>query len=105
MASALSIDSVNPEDPQSSAQILGKGEGIAQFGLHNKIDVQKKLIDIKQERKELRIKLDLFQKNFEQTNCRKIKFTKDIGPVANDFKRYKDMKNDIAKLEAWLIQE
>ena len=50
---------------------------------------------MKQERRELRIKLDKFQKDFESTHNRKIKFTKDIAPVANDFARYKEMKGEI----------
>jgi hypothetical protein len=47
----------------------------------------------------LRTKLDKFQKDFEQTHNRKIRYTKDIAPVAADFKRYKDMKGELAKLE------
>jgi peptidoglycan hydrolase CwlO-like protein len=59
----------------------------------------KKLNDIKNERKQLRTQLDQFQKNFEDTHKRKIRYTKDIVPVQNEFKRYKDLKVDIAKLE------
>ncbi len=58
---------------------------------------------MKQERRELRTKLDKFQKDFETTHNRKIRYTKDIEPVASDFKRYKDMKGEIAKLEV-LVQ-
>ena len=62
-------------------------------------DVSRKLNDIKNERKALRTQLDQFQKNFEDTHHRKIRYTKDIVPVQNEFKRYKDLKMDIAKLE------
>lgn len=58
---------------------------------------------MKQERRELRTKLDKFQKDFETANNRKIRYTKDIAPVANDFKRYKDMKGELLKLEV-LVQ-
>ena len=58
-----------------------------------------KLNDIKNERKSLRTQLDKFQRDFEETHKRKIKYTKDIVPVQNEFKRYKDLKIDIAKLE------
>ena len=62
-------------------------------------DVARKLNEIKNERKSLRTQLDQFQKNFEDTHRRKIRYTKDIVPVQNEFKRYKDLKVDIAKLE------
>jgi hypothetical protein len=55
---------------------------------------------LKKERKDLRVKLDGFQKTFEQTHNRKIRYTKDIGPVSLDFKRYKELKEEISKFEA-----
>ena len=60
---------------------------------------QKRLSEIKAERKELRTKLDQFQKNFEAVHNRKIRYTKDIVAVQVEFKRYKDLKNDVAKIE------
>jgi predicted nuclease with TOPRIM domain len=72
---------------------------IKQNGFRSQADVQKRLNDIKNERKQLRTQLDQFQKNFEETHKRKIRYTKDIVPVQNEFKRYKDLKVDIAKLE------
>ena len=54
---------------------------------------------IKTERKDLRIKLDAFQKNFEQVHNRKIRYTKDIESVQHEFKRYKELKSEIAKIE------
>lgn len=72
---------------------------IKQNGFKNVLDVSRKLNEIKNERKGLRTQLDQFQKNFEETHKRKIRYTKDIVPVQNEFKRYKDLKMDIAKLE------
>ena len=63
------------------------------------MDVARKLNDIKNERKGLRTKLDQFQKDFEESHHRKIRYTKDIVPVQSEFKRYKDLKVDIAKFE------
>lgn len=54
---------------------------IKQYGFHSFNDVSRKLNSIKNERKALRTQLDLFQKNFEQTHNRKIRYTKDIVPV------------------------
>lgn len=72
---------------------------IKQNGFRNAVDVTRKLNEIKNERKILRSQLDQFQKNFEETHKRKIRYTKDIVPVQQEFKRYKDLKVDIAKLE------
>lgn len=72
------------------------------YGLKNAIEAQKKFIELKQERKELRVKLDEFQRNFESTHNRKIKYTKDVAPVASDFKRYKDLKVELGKFEQML---
>ena len=73
------------------------------YGVKNKQETQQKYLEMKTERRELRVKLDKFQKDFEQTHNRKIRYTKDIAPVANDFKRYKEMKGELQKLEV-LIQ-
>jgi hypothetical protein len=45
------------------------------------------------------VKLDKFQKDFETNHKRKIRYTKDIGPVAHDFKRYKELKTELSKFE------
>ncbi len=51
------------------------------YAIHNLGDAQKRLASIKAERKELRTKLDQFQKNFEAVHNRKIRYTKDIVAV------------------------
>ena len=61
-----------------------------------------KIEDFKKERGQLRIKLDQFRKQFEQQYNRKIKFKRDIKDVEGEFKRYKDLKDDISKLEKQL---
>ena len=69
------------------------------YAIHNLVDAQKRLASIKAERKELRTKLDQFQKNFEAVHNRKIRYTKDIVAVQGEFKKYKDLKVDVAKIE------
>ena len=59
----------------------------------------------KKERGNLRAKLDQFRKQFEQTYNRKIKFKRDIKDVEGEFKRYKDLKDDIQKMEKQLQQK
>jgi len=69
------------------------------YGCRNVIEMEKKLAEIRKERRELRTKLDEFQRNFVQTNNRKIRYTNDIKPVQGDFKRYKDLKGEVQQLE------
>jgi hypothetical protein len=73
------------------------------FNVRSPQEAQRRYLEMKTERRELRTKLDKFQKDFETTHNRKIRYTKDIAPVAMDFKRYKEMKGDLQKLEV-LIQ-
>lgn len=61
--------------------------------------MQNQIEDFKKERAVLRQTLDTFRREFEKTNARKIKFKKDIKVVEHEFKRYKDLKDDIHKLE------
>ena len=61
--------------------------------------------DFKKERAVLRQTLDTFRRDFEKTNARKIKFKKDIKVVEHEFKRYKDLKDDIHRLEKVVQQK
>jgi chromosome segregation ATPase len=54
-----------------------------------------KIEEYKKERAALRTKLDKYQKEFLRLNNRKIKYRNDIKPVADEFKRYKDLKEEI----------
>lgn len=54
---------------------------------------------MKKERAALRTKLDKYQKEFFRLHNRKIKYRNDIKPVADEFKRYKDLKDEIQSLE------
>ncbi len=94
------------EEEDKVATVVNKGNSkqdnialMKKYSLKTAQEAQKKYLEMKQERRELRIKLDKFQKDFESANNRKIRYTKDIAPVANDFKRYKDMKGELLKLE------
>ena len=69
------------------------------LGLADEKDLKKQIHDYMKERKHLRKVLDTFQKDFQKTYNRKLRFTKDISPVASEFKRYKELKKEIAKLE------
>jgi chromosome segregation ATPase len=66
------------------------------------VQLQAKIEDYKRERGNLRVKLDSFRKQFEQQYNRKIKFKRDIKDVEGEFKRYKDLKDDIGRLEKQL---
>ena len=66
------------------------------------MQLQSKIEEYKKERGNLRVKLDSFRKQFEQQYNRKIKFKRDIKDVEGEFKRYKDLKDDIGRLEKQL---
>ncbi len=66
------------------------------------VQLQGKIEEYKRERGALRVKLDSFRKQFEQQYNRKIKFKRDIKDVEGEFKRYKDLKDDISRLEKQL---
>jgi hypothetical protein len=85
---------LNPEEAAPQAEKV-----LQKYLISNKLELQKKVHDLKSERAKLRQQLDLFQKNFIESNNRKIKYTTDIQPVQGEFKRYKDLKSDIIKLE------
>ena len=82
-----------PETPGSASDMMGGGAVVVnlspseretiikQNGFRTGVDVTRKLNEIKNERKGLRTQLDQFQKNFEETHKRKIRYTKDIVPV------------------------
>ena len=82
--------------PEAQQYLLKK------YNLRNQLEAQKKALDLKHERRELRVKLDKFQRDFETNHQRKIRYTKDIGPVAGDFKRYKELKVELHKFDQWL---
>ena len=90
---AESLAQLRPSDKGDIAETQRK------LNIHTIPEGLKRLGDIKGERKELRTKLDQFQKNFEDVHKRKIRYTKDIVAVQGEFKRYKDLKNDVAKIE------
>ena len=54
---------------------------------------------LKRQRGDLRNKLDIYQQDFLKLHTRKIKYRADIKPVADEFKRYKEMNEDILGLE------
>ncbi len=68
----------------------------------NNEEIISKIAELKAERTRLRGTLDKFQQEFVRVHNRKIKYNKDIAPVAGDFKRYKELKKIIVKLEELL---
>eukprot|EP00347_Sterkiella_histriomuscorum_P022166 403331446 len=66
------------------------------------LDINASIEEFKKERGVLRQTLDTFRRDFERTNARKIKFKKDIKAVEGEFKRYKDLKDEIHRLEKQL---
>ena len=61
---------------------------------------QKRVEELKKERSELKAVLHNFQMEFSQTNHRRIRYHRDIAPVENEYKRYKEVKAELSKLES-----
>ena len=112
--SSVSNDSINVKNPEEDkieedkqigqspvldSKSINVDQIMKKYNLKSNGEVQKKFSELKQERKDLRVKLDKFQKEFEQNHKRKIRYSKDIAPVSQDFKRYKDLKGELAKFE------
>lgn len=62
-------------------------------------ELKKRLEELKKSKNDLRNKLHNYQQSFTKDNNRKIKYHKDIAPVEEDYKRYKELKSEIAKIE------
>jgi len=57
---------------------------------------------LKVKRSQLREKLHNYQIEFTKNHNRKIRYHKDIEPVEEEYKRYKEIKNEIARIESLL---
>ena len=57
------------------------------------------LVDLKNQRNELRTKLEAYQYDFIRRNNRRIKYRADIREVEEDYNLYKRLKDDIKTLE------
>lgn len=62
-------------------------------------EAQKKLEILDAVKSQMREKLHAYQVEFMKNNNRKIKYHKDIVPVEDEYKRYKEVKDEIASLE------
>lgn len=54
------------------------------------------------ERKDLRVKIEAYKQEFESTNNRRIKYERDIAPIRTEYNKYKDLKNELLRLEEML---
>lgn len=58
------------------------------------------LAALRAQKRQLQIKLRHFEEDFRRSHGRAVQFHRDIRPVEHDYRRYKDLKRSIAKLEA-----
>jgi hypothetical protein len=68
----------------------------------NMDQLRKQLEELKQVRSQLKEKLHNYQVEFQRNNNRKIKYHKDIAPVEHEYKKYKEIKQEILRLEGIL---
>ena len=64
--------------------------------------IEANIANIKRERKDLRDQIEAYQKEFEQNNNRRIRYVRDIAPIDAQYRRYKELKNDLQKYEEML---
>ncbi len=98
LTSAPSINSI----PENEEAMMNPKEILSKLQLSDESALKRRIHDYYRERKSLRRILDSFQKEFFKIYNRKLRFTKDIQPVANEFKRYKELKKEIQRLEGLL---
>lgn len=67
-----------------------------------KEEAQRRLDILDAVKSQMREKLHAYQVEFTKNNNRKIKYHKDIIPVEEEYKRYKEVKDEIAMLEDFL---
>jgi len=65
-------------------------------------EAQRRLDILDAVKSQMREKLHAYQVEFTKNNNRKIKYHKDIIPVEEEYKRYKEVKDEIAMLEDFL---
>jgi hypothetical protein len=64
--------------------------------------LEQRMRALQEEKNSVRSKLQKFQERFVAENHRKIRYHKDIVPIERDYRMYKQVKDDIAKLESQL---
>lgn len=74
-------------------------EHIDKAGGQNKEELEARIRNIKNERKELRERIESYQAEFERTHNRRIKYVRDIQPIDAEYRRYKDLKVELQRLE------
>lgn len=60
---------------------------------------------IKDERRSLREKIENYQASFEKNHNRKIRYVRDIQPIETEYRRYKELKAQLLRLEEALRNE
>jgi len=84
---------------EEEEKAMDSNDVLSKLNLADEASLKEKIKEFYKERKGLRWILDSFQKEFFRIYNRKLKFTKDIEPVADEFKWYKELKKEIQRLE------
>jgi len=66
------------------------------------LDLESRIENLTAEKALVRAKLQTFQERFVTENSRKIRFHKDILPIEREYRTYKNLKEDIMKVEGQL---
>ncbi|CBZ53395.1 conserved hypothetical protein [Neospora caninum Liverpool] len=74
---------------------LRKGEEVAGGSAD---EIEQRLLRLQQEKRQLRTKLLTYQANFISETGRHVRLYKDIAPIEREYRRYKDVKQEISRL-------
>ncbi|PHJ24761.1 hypothetical protein CSUI_001395 [Cystoisospora suis] len=69
-----------------------------EYVLHTHDDIQQRLTRLQQEKKVLRTKLLAYQADFVAETGRVVQLYKDIAPIEREYRRYKEVKQEILRL-------
>lgn len=86
----------------SRQQIIQRGPGNMYNNGPSQEQLKRQLEEYRNMRLQLRERLHSYQSEFTKNNNRRIKYQRDIAPVEEEYKRYKDIKQEISRLESLL---
>ena len=92
-------DRMDFEIKNSRQQIMQRGQGNMYNNGLSQEQMRRQLEEYRNIRQQLRERLHLYQTEFTRNNNRRIKYQRDIAPVEEEYKRYKDIKHEINRLE------
>ena len=91
--------------PSSTSQNSTKEQKARKSSKSNKRELLKqRLEELKDSRASLKARLHVFNEEFKRNHNRKIRYSKDLQPVEQDYKKFKELGTEIEQLQMYLEQ-